>query len=260
MAVAGIDVGSLTTKAVVLEDGKILYQGIEVTAEDADTSTRMILDKFLKGKGLSIDGLKPIGCTGVGRKDLSFADVRKANPLCLARGIHELLPSVRTIIDIGAETSHVIKLNDRGQLQDSVVQDKCGAGSGTFLEAITKVLQMSLEEMSQRALQAKGRAEIGNTCAIFIEQEVISHLHKDPPTPVNEVIAGVFGAMAVRAMGMVRTVGLMPDVALCGGVAKNAGMVKALEEELGVRVLVPEEPQLVAALGAARIAQERAGM
>lgn len=257
MVSVGIDVGSLTTKVVVLDGDEVVYSWVAVSADDANTGGQKALEGYLRQNSMALEDLKPIGCTGVGRRDLSFAQVRKTIPLCLAKGTHRLFPGVRTIIDIGAETSQVVKINDKGQLEDSVVHDKCGAGTGTFLEAIAKVLHMSLEEMAERALAATARAEIGNTCAVFIEQEVISHLHHNPPTPVAEIIAGVFGAMAVRIMGMVKMLELEPDVAICGGVAKNAGLVKALEEELGVKVLVPENPQLVAALGAALLARER---
>lgn len=257
MPVVGIDVGSLSTEVVVLEEGEVVYSWVEVSADDADTGARKALEAYLRQAGLSIDQLGPVGSTGVGRRDLSFAQVRKTVPSCLAKGIHKIFPTVRTVIDIGAETSHVVKVNAKGNPEDSVVHDKCGAGTGTFLEAIAKVLHMSLDGMAERALAATTKAEIGNTCAVFIEQEVISLLHQNPPTPVEEIIAGVFAAMAVRVMGMVRMVELNPDVAFCGGVAKNAGLVRALEAELGVKLFIPENPQLVAALGAALWAGER---
>lgn len=257
MPAIGIDIGSLATKVVILKDNEMVYTWVEVSADDADTGAKRALKNYCQQNDLEPEGLKPIWCTGVGRRDLSFAQARKTTPLCLAAAIHTLRPTVQTIIDIGAETSHVVKLNSQGQLEDSVVQDKCGAGTGTFLDSIAKVLHMSLEEMGERALIAGATAEIGNTCAVFIEQEVISHLHKSPPTPVNDIIAGVFRAMAVRISGMVKMVGTRGEVAVCGGVARNKGLLKALGKELGVEILVPEQPQLTAALGAALLAQQR---
>jgi (R)-2-hydroxyacyl-CoA dehydratese activating ATPase len=160
------------------------------------------------------------------------------------------------VIDIGAETSTIVKINERGRVNDWGNQDKCAAGTGIFLGQMAKLMLLPLEKMSELSLQAKEAADITNTCAVFAESEVISHIHRDPPTPMENVIAGIFASTVSRLMVICKRVGIQKEVAACGGVALSRGIIKQLEKELGFGVLVPEEPQTVAALGAAILAQE----
>jgi len=194
--------------------------------------------------------------TRVGGKSVSLSQQSKAITTCLARGIHYLYPSVRMAIDIGAESSTVIKVNERGRLNDWVNQDKCAAGTGIFLQQMAKLMLMPLEEMSKLSFQAKSRADITSTCAVFAESEVISHVHREPPTPKEEIVAGIYFSVVSRIVSLCKRVGIEQDVAAIGGVTLNRGLVKILEEELGFGVLVPDAPQIVVALGAAVIAQE----
>jgi len=194
--------------------------------------------------------------TGVGGKSVSLSQQSKAIATCLARGIHYLYPSVRMAIDMGAESSTVIKVNERGRLNDWANQDKCAAGTGIFLQQMAKLMLMPLEEMSKLSFQAKSRADITSTCAVFAESEVISHVHREPPTPKEEIIAGIYFSVVSRIVSLCKRVGIEQDVAAIGGVTLNRGLVKILEEELGFSVLVPDAPQIVVALGAAVIAQE----
>jgi len=166
------------------------------------------------------------------------------------------LPAARMVIDLGAETSTVLKVNDRGRVPDWAGQDKCAAGTGMFLQAMAKVMQIRLEEMAEFSLRAKNRADITGTCAVFAESEVISHIHRVPPTPKEEIIAGIHASMVSRIMGLLKRLGIEREVAVVGGVARNKGLVAILEEELGFKVLVPENPDMVAALGAAVLAKE----
>jgi len=259
MAVAGIDVGSMTTKTVVLEGDKILGKFVMVSAETAEAGARRALEEALSQAGLKSTDLKSIVATGVGRKEVSFATRQKTSLSCLARGINFLLPSVKTVIEVGAESSTVARVNDRGLVEDSASSDRCASGTGTFLDSMTELMQMPLEEMAKLSLQAKARAEISSTCAVFAEQEVISHVHRVPPTPKADTIAGIHGSLATRIAGMAKRIGVKPDVALCGGVARNVGFTQCMEEELKQNVFVPEEPQIVAALGAAVVAQQAEG-
>ena len=260
MLVAGVDVGSLTTKVVILQDGQVLSSTMLEAVDEGETQAKRALAKGLEAAGLRPDDLECIVATGVGRKAVSFADRQRAPASCLARGVHRLLPSARTAIDVGAETCTVVRINDRGTLDDSAGNERCASGTGVFLETMAKLMHMTLEEMAERSLQAGGVAEISNMCAIFAEQEVISHVHRDPPTPMNDVIAGIHHSMATRIGGMAKRVGIVLDVAFTGGVARNVGFLRSLEDNLGVRLIVPAEPDLVAALGAADAAlQEAAG-
>lgn len=259
MPVAGVDVGSQTTKVVILGDGQVVGQCIIVSAEEAEVGARKALDEALKQAGLAFTDLTTIVATGAGRKDVSFAHKQKTSLSCLSKGINRLFPSVRTLIDVGAETSTVVRVNEKGGVDDSIGHDRCASGTGVFLESMAKLMQMPLPEMGQESLKAQKRAEVSSMCAIFAEQEVISHVHRVPPTPKADIIAGIHGSMAVRIVGLAKRIGIKPEVALCGGVAMNVGFVRVVEEEVKQKVIVPEYPQLVAALGAARIAQEEGG-
>jgi len=192
----------------------------------------------------------------VGGKSVTFSQGQKAMTTCLARGVHSLFPTARMVIDLGAETSTVLKINDRGRVTDWAGQDKCAAGTGMFLQAMAKVMQVSLEEMAEYSLRAQNRADITGTCAVFAESEVISHIHRVPPTPKEEIIAGIHASMVSRIMGLLKRLGIEKDVAVVGGVARNKGLIDILEKELGFKVLVPENPEMVAALGAAILAKE----
>jgi len=259
MAVAGIDVGSMTTKTVILEGDVVLGKCAMVSAETAEEGAHRALEQALSQAGLKVADLKIIVATGVGRKEVTFATRQKTSLSCLARGIRFLFPSVRTVFEIGAESSTVARVDARGLVEESASSDRCASGTGTFLNSMAKLMQMPLEEMAVLSLQAAARAEISNTCAVFAEQEVISHVHRVPPTPKADIIAGINGSMATRITGMAKRIGVTPDIALCGGAARNVGFARCMEEELKQKVFVPEEPQLVAALGAAVIAQAEGG-
>ncbi|MFA4836384.1 MAG: acyl-CoA dehydratase activase [Dehalococcoidia bacterium] len=256
MIVAGIDMGALTTKAVVLKDGEVIGQSIITASEEGEVQARRTLEEAIKQSGITPNDIQYIVVTGEGRKSVSFANKEKTTPTAISKGANKLFPSARMVIDVGGESSTVIRMTEKGGVEDSMSNDKCASGTGVFLETMAKLMQISLEEFARLSLQAQKKAEISNTCAIFAESEVVSHVHRDPPTPKNDVIAGIHASIASRIGGFVRRLGIKEDVVLSGGVAKNAGFARVMEEELGVRILIPQEPQLVAALGAARIAQE----
>jgi predicted CoA-substrate-specific enzyme activase len=255
MKAVGLDIGSLTTKAVVMDADKIESFAIIASGEEAESTARQAIEQALNGTGANLSDINLVS-TGIGGKLVSFATQQKSITTCLARGISSLFPSARMLIDMGAESSTIIKLNERGRLTDWLGHDKCAAGTGMFLQQMAKLMQMPLEEMATLSLQARNAAEISSTCAVFAESEVISHVHRDPPTPREDIVAGVYSSVVSRIMALAKRVGIEKDVAVSGGVALNAGLVKILETELGLHVLVPEKPQLVAALGAARIAGE----
>ena len=256
MKALGIDVGSLTTKAVILDDDGILASSIVSSGDEAELSAKAALEQTLNQAGLSLDNNLYIVSTGVGGKSISFSQQQKALTTCLARGSHYLFPSVRMTIEMGAESSTIIKLNERGRLSDWANQDKCAAGSGIFLQQMAKLMEMPLADMAQLSFKAKSKADISSTCAVFAESEVISHVHRDPPTPREEIVAGIYFSVVSRIMSLCKRVGIEKDVAVTGGVALNSGLVRILEEEIGFGVRVPDIPQIVAALGAALVARE----
>ena len=255
MKALGIDVGSLTTKVIILDNGNILSSSITPSSENTELGAK---EAIAKASGLAEFSGNDfyVVSTGLGGKSLAFSQQRKATTTCLARGIHRLFPSARMVIDMGAETSTIIKINERGRLSDWASQDKCAAGTGIFLQQMAKLMQMPVEEMSKLSFQAKARADVSSTCAVFAESEVISHVHRVPPTPKEEIIAGIFFSMVSRIMALCKRIGMERDIAVTGGVALNRGLVNILEQELGFRVLVPEEPRVMAALGAAILAEQ----
>jgi predicted CoA-substrate-specific enzyme activase len=257
MKTLGIDIGSLNIKAVVLGEEGITGSSIELLGDEIEAGVRKAIEIVLEQCGMNQDDL-PVVATGTGAKLVAFIPQQKSLTTCLARGIHRLFPSARMVIDMGAESTTVIKVNERGRLADWVNHDKCASGTGLFLQQMAKLMGIPLEEMAQLSFQAHGRADITNTCAVFAESEVISHVHRDPPTPKEDIVAGIYFSVVSRVMSLCKRIGITREVAVSGGVALNDGLVDIMEQELGFKVLKPESPQIVAALGAAIIAKENA--
>ncbi len=255
MQAVGIDVGSLNIKAVSLNGSGPWVSYRMPAGEGAEGSAKIALEEVLKQAGGGASA-SYIVATGVGGKAVTFSQSQKAITTCLARGANRLFPTARMVIDLGAETSTVLKINERGRVTDWAGQDKCAAGTGMFLQAMAKLMQINLDEMATHSLKAQKAADISGTCAVFAESEVISHVHRVPPTPKEEIIAGIHASMVSRIMGLLKRVGIQKEVLVAGGVARNKGLIAILEKELGFKVLVPDEPELVAALGAAILAKE----
>lgn len=256
LKVAGIDIGSRTVKVVVLKNSQVLAQSIVTTADQTLVAAEKVMKQTLEMAKLSLEDLDSIVSTGTERKNIPFATKYKSNIACLAKGARWLFPSTRAVIDLGAETSTVIKLDEGGRLQDWVGQDKCASGTGIFFEAMAKLMKIPLEEMAKLCLKAEKEVEISATCAIFAEQEVISRIHEEPSTSINDIIAGLHASVAERIVSQCQRLNVDGDILLAGGVAKNIGLVKILAKKMKVPFRVPEEPQLVAALGAALAAEE----
>jgi (R)-2-hydroxyacyl-CoA dehydratese activating ATPase len=255
MHALGLDIGSLNVKAVMLNGGGPELTTLLPAGDSAELTAKSAMEELVL-KGLVNAGEVYIVATGIGSKSVTFGQQQKAITTCLARGVNRLFPTARMVIDMGAETSTVLKINDRGRVTDWAGQDKCAAGTGMFVQAMAKIMQVSLDEMSEYSLRAKNKADITGTCAVFAESEVISHIHRVPPTPKEDIIAGIHSSMVSRVMGLLKRLGVEKDVAVVGGVARNKGLIAILEKELGFKVLVPENPEMTAALGAAILAKE----
>jgi len=256
MKAVGLDIGSISTKAVVMDDQGILSSATVLSSDSAESGAQAALRQALAQAGIDHDGDIYVVSTGAGGKSISFSQQQKAITTCLARGVHYLLPAARTVIDMGAETITVVRINERGRVADYGDQDKCAAGTGIFLQQMAKLLQIPLEEMAHISSRAKARADISSTCAVFAESEVISHIHRDPPTPIEDIVAGIYGSMVNRIMALLKRIGIEKEVAVTGGVGANSGLVSILAEEIGHNVLVPPTPHLAGAIGAAIIAKE----
>jgi (R)-2-hydroxyacyl-CoA dehydratese activating ATPase len=255
MIALGIDAGSMNVKAVMLNGTGTPQWAVMPAGESSEAAARQAMEEALKKSGAD-DDARFIVVTGAGSKSVTFSQAQKSITTCLARGVNLLFPSARMVIDLGAETSTVVKINERGRVTDWAGQDKCAAGTGMFIQAMAKIMQVDLERMAELSLKATKRADISGTCAVFAESEVISHIHRVPPTPKEEIIAGIHASMVSRVMGLLKRLNIEREVAVTGGVARNKGLIDILEKELGFKVLVPENPELTAALGAAVLAKE----
>jgi len=249
---AGIDIGSTMTKVVLLGNGKE-YSLLKATGPEHRKLANRVLEEALCLAGIAGDDIACTVATGYGRINVPFADRQVTEITCHARGLSSLLPSAHTVVDVGGQDSKGIRVED-GKVVDFVMNDKCAAGTGRFLEIIAESLGIALDQLGARALEAEKPAVIGNTCTVFAEQEVISLLAAGESVP--NLVAGIHQAVAARIYALVSKLKIKPEVAVTGGGAKNIGLVRALEANFGRPVLVPPEPLLTGALGAALIARQ----
>jgi predicted CoA-substrate-specific enzyme activase len=249
---AGIDIGSTMTKVVILSD-RMDASLIGPTGPEHRKLAHKVMEEALSSAHLAFDDLSYVVATGYGRINVPFADRQVTEITCHAKGTHSLLPTAKTVVDIGGQDCKAIKIRN-GKVASFVMNDKCAAGTGRFLEVIADALGVPLERLGELALSASSPAIISNTCTVFAEAEVISQLASGESVP--NLIAGVHDAIATRIFAMVSKLKIEQDVAITGGGAKNIGLVKALEARFGCPVLVPEEPLLTGALGAALIGKE----
>lgn len=253
---AGIDIGSTMSKAVIVDAGGVMRSYVvgPTGAEHRHRANRVMEDALTKA-GITLDQVAYIISTGYGRVNVPFADKQVTELTCHARGVSSLFPEVRTAIDIGGQDAKVLKINN-GKLMDFLTNDKCAAGTGRFLEVAAETLGLGLDEMGRISLQTETPVKINSLCTIFAQQEIISRLSEGEPLPA--ILAGVYIAVTTRVVKLARQLKVEPPVVFTGGVAKNIGMVKAMETVLGMKVLVPEEPLITGALGAAILARDRA--
>jgi predicted CoA-substrate-specific enzyme activase len=256
MAVAGIDVGSQSTKVVILEGDRILAAVTLKTGESGESEARQAMEEALRKARLEQEDMKSVISTGAGRSSVPFAQKQRSIVTCLAKGAYFLYPQARTVLDAGAENSTAIRLSDDGTVEDSVGNDKCAAGAGVFLDTMSRMLRIPLAELGAESLKATNAETITSTCAVFAESEVVSLVHRDPPVPLANILAGIHESMANRLFGMAQRIGMQSDLVMTGGVSMNIGIIRAMEAKLGKPVLVPEAPRIVGALGAALIAQQ----
>jgi len=251
---AGVDIGSTMTKVVVVDDaGEIRARVIGPTGAEHRRLANRVMEHALEEARIPFSQVEFVVATGYGRFNVPFADREMTELTCHARGIFSQFPGVRTIIDIGGQDAKGLKLKD-GKLVDFVMNDKCAAGTGRFLEVIADTFGISVHDLGEMSLRARASVSISSTCTVFAQQEVVSRLSQG--VPVEDILAGLNDAIADRTAGMVRRLKVEPDVVFTGGVAMNPGVVKALGKKLGCDVLVPGQPLLSGALGAALLGRE----
>ena len=256
MITAGVDAGNKFTKALLLKDDKILSYAMKASGFDQKKAAEDAFNQALFAAGITPEEVDNILATGDGQGEVGFAHGTVTDVSAAARGVLKIFPSVRTVVDVGEEVVKAIKLDQEGRVTDFAINDKCAAGAGSFLESMSRVLDVQLEEMGLLALSAEKSVPMNAQCAVFAESEVISLIHARVPKP--EIAKSIHEAMARRISSMVRRIDLQKEMAMIGGVAKNKGFVAALEEDLDVKILVDDEkPEYLCALGAALIAAEK---
>jgi len=255
MLIAGIDIGSGTTKCVLLDEaGTVRGRGLARTKADFERVAREVLDAARADAGTGED-VGYVATTGLGRYAVPFRDIQITDLTCGARGAATEFPATRFVLDIGAQCSRAIRLREGGKVKEFHMNEKCAAGSGGFLERAAKYLEVEVADIGPLSLAAPRSQPISSVCAVLAESEIINHISEG--VSVESILRGIHDSLADRALNLLKRVGLDGEVTLIGGVARQAGMVAALRAKLGVPVNVPAAPQYATALGAATLGLSR---
>ncbi len=256
MYVIGIDIGSLTTKVALVNDGQMVDVIIGRSTYNFKKVGRTLFDKILNKNGLTKEDIRYVLSTGYGRHSIDFSDSQVTEITAHARGVQYFFPDVRSIIDIGGQDSKVIVISKKsGKVLDFQMNDKCAAGTGRFLEVMAGALEVDISEFGNLALSAKKTEQISSMCTIFAESEVISLFAKGKDKA--DIAMGIHKSIAKRVASMAKRLNVSPPIVFCGGVALNPALTKVLGEELGCSLITPGDPQITGALGAALIAHSR---
>ena len=254
----GIDVGSTTTKGVLLDSsGKIVAKSLMLTGASAIQAVEQIVQNISSSANINLNGVPVIG-TGYGRARVELAAKSVTEITCHSVGVHHINPDIRLLIDVGGQDAKAIRIGSSGRPEDFELNDKCSAGTGRFLEVMARVLEVSLDELGPLALQSKKPSSISSTCTVFAESEVIGHIGAGESAA--DIAAGVHVSMVSKIAALSKRVGVKEPVCVTGGVALNPAFRHYLSSQLGVDLWVPDEPQLTGALGAAVLALEQKGV
>lgn len=254
MIVAGIDVGNKFSKVVLMRDGSVIAKSSVLTGFDQRESALNAFDAAVKQAGVERGDIEKIVATGSGKGEVEFASSTISDVGAVARGVVNVLPSVRMVIDVGAEEGRAIKCNSDGKVVDFAVNEKCAAGAGSFVESMARALQINVEDFGPFSLKSDKSIAMSAQCTVFAESEVVSLIHAK--TSVEDITRAVSDAIASRITSMVRRIGVEDGLALVGGVAKNVGLVRSIENDLRKTLLIPDDPEYIVALGAALVAAE----
>ena len=254
--VAGIDMGAKSTKAVVMNgEQRICGQSAVKTRPDFPAVAREVLNLALQQAGLMESELNYIATTGFGRYNVPFRDIQITDITCVGRAAVFLFPKTRSVLDIGAQSTRALRVSDTGKVREFRTNDKCAAGAGGFIERACKYLEINIEQVGDLSLEAKKPQTISSVCAVLAESEIINHVSTGET--VDNILRGVHNSLASRALALLKRAGMEDEVTFVGGVARQKGMVKALEGTLKRKVNVSKEPHMVGALGAALLALRR---
>lgn len=255
MVSAGVDMGSKTTKVVLMKDRKILSKSLVLTGFNQSEAAQKAFDEALGKAGITANDIKGIVVTGTGRKASPFKGTEITEVGADAKGVAYLVPTAKTVIDVGAEEGRGIRCSPDGKVVDFAVNEKCAAGAGTFTEAMSRALEVQVEDIGPLSLKSTKAVAMNAECAVFAESEVVSLIHAK--NEKADIAKAIHDAIASRISSMVRKVGFEKDIVLIGGVARNPGFVESLKKSLESDIVVPEDPDYIGALGAAIAASER---
>jgi bzd-type benzoyl-CoA reductase Q subunit len=251
---AGVDVGSVSSQALVLTDNEIFCYSNIYTGSSSPDSAYKAMNMALEGTSMKIEDIQFTVGTGYGRVNVPFASKTITEISCHVKGAHWLLPSVRTLLDMGGQDCKAMRCDETGKVTQFVMNDKCAAGSGRSMEILSELVSVPVEDIGPRSLDIKGEApRVSSTCMVFAKSEALSLLRSG--VPVNEVIAAYCDALAHRVYTLVSRIGMEEDFVISGGIAKNIGVVRRIEKLFGVKAHISSEPQIVGALGAALFAR-----
>ncbi|MCU0598542.1 MAG: acyl-CoA dehydratase activase [Desulfobacterales bacterium] len=258
MIVAGCDIGSLTAKAVIMENSKILSSSVIRAQTKPSDSANQVMAKALKNAGLAMKDIGYVVGTGYGRELIPFVKSVESEISCHAKGAWHIMPSARMVIDIGGQDAKATRMNANGAVARYIYNDKCASGTGRFLEVMAEALEVPLEEMGAMGAKSKEKLSISNQCVIFAETEVVSLVNEGKESA--DIINALHHSLAKRVAALARSIDVEQDVVMTGGVAKNSGVFNALSEALNIKMksLDGVDPQIIGALGAALYAQEKA--
>jgi predicted CoA-substrate-specific enzyme activase len=254
--VAGIDMGAKSTKVIIMDGEKNVRGKSAVrTRPDFTAVSKEALSVALENAGIKENDLNYVATTGFGRYNVPFRDIQITDITCVGRGAVHLFPKTRCILDIGAQSTRAIRVLENGKVHEFRTNDKCAAGAGGFIERASKYLEITIEQAGDLSMRADKPQTISSVCAVLAESEIINHVSNGQS--VENILYGVHQSLASRAMGLLKRVGLEEEITFVGGVARQKGMVKALEETLKKKVNVSDEPEMVGAIGAALLALKR---
>lgn len=255
MIIAGIDCGAKSTKTVIMKDGKVIGKGTTPTGFDQAAAVGLSLEAAIKNAGIRREEITKIGGTGAGMEAVKEATVKVNEVKSIAKAANYFYPNARTVTDVGAEMGRAAKINDKGQVEDFAINEKCAAGAGAFIEAMARALETPMDQMGPLALQSDKSIPMNAQCAIFAESEVVGLIHAK--TEKKDISKSIHDAMASRIVSMIRRIGVNKDIVMLGGVSMNPGFVEALRRELDVeKIYIPDDPEFGAAVGAALVVQE----
>ena len=249
---AGIDIGAENIKLAVIEDNRLLANVVVSSGWDTKTSLQNAFKLIEQEAGINIESINRIGATGMGRESVSSATVYATDATCSAKGIVWLLPSARTVIDIGAEQTQVFNHDSSGKILEYMRNDNCAAGAGAFIAEMASALEIEISELGKLSLSAKDELTLNSTCAVFAESEVVSLINEG--IEISDICRAVCNSIAGKVNSLLHGINIKKDIAFIGGVARNAEIVESICNMLKLEFIVPEEPRIVSAIGAALLA------